>query len=296
MLAVLNNFADVPLPAVTDGNKEPPFLRARGAPMPRTARKQSASSLYHVMNRGVGKQIIYEDDNDKGFFLSRLDDLLVEHHASLLAWCLLDNHFHLLLDIPFQDLPPYMHRLLTGYAGYFNRVHDHAGALFGGRYGSECVDTDEYLMTCVRYIHENPIKARLSKSLDYKWSSFREYKVKSRHVDPDLVLRVFGSRNQLLRFHYMEHEDDQCMDYGVRHTVISDKHALEVAKAVLGKDGVLAVKGMDRDGRNEALVQLRESGLGVRQIQRLTGVSKSIISRVTGTGGTGGCCHGGYPF
>lgn len=250
--------------------------------MPRTARKQSASSLYHVMNRGVGKQIVFEDDADRAFFLSKMDRLLVEHRATLIAWCLMDNHFHLFLEIPHEELSAFMHRLQTTYAGYFNRVHDHTGALFGSRFRSEAVETDEYLMQLVRYIHENPVKGHITRSLDYKWSSFREYKDKPRRVDTSLALGVFGGWRQMIAFHNVAHEEDSCMDYDTSpDSRLSDIHALEVAESVLGKDGVLTVGGMCREERNAALVRLRESGLGIRQIQRLTGVSKSVVSRVT---------------
>ena len=117
--------------------------------MPRIARQESPSSIYHVMNRGAGKQIIFEDDADKSFFVRKLAALLREHNADLLAWCLMDNHYHLLLRIEHDSLATIMHRLQTSYAGYFNRVHEHSGALFGSRFLSEPVDSDEYLLTVV---------------------------------------------------------------------------------------------------------------------------------------------------
>jgi REP element-mobilizing transposase RayT len=248
--------------------------------MPRAARKESSTSLYHVINRGSGKQIIFENDLDRRFFMSRLDSLLVEHEGSLLAWCLMDNHFHLLLDISFSDLAHLMHGLQTNHAGYFNRVHGHSGSLFGTRYKSEAVETDEYLMTLVRYIHENPRKAGAAKGLHYRWSSFDEYTGRPVHIDPSLVLSVFGSKNQFLLFHNASHDDDQCMDVE-EHTIafMSDEQALRIAEDVFGQDAVLNMKGLDRAARDEALVTLREMGLGVRQIQRLTGISLKVISR-----------------
>jgi len=82
--------------------------------------------------------------------MKKLEALLDEEGGTLLAWCLMGNHFHLLATIPFERLNELMHRLQTSYAGYFNRVYGHVGAVFEGRFKSEPVETDEYLMTVVR--------------------------------------------------------------------------------------------------------------------------------------------------
>lgn len=177
-----------------------------------------------------------------------------------------------------------MHRLQTSYAGYFNRVHEHTGALFGTRFKSEPVETDEYLMTVVRYIHENPVKAHIAEGLRYPWSSFREYEGNPLHINPDFVLDVFGGRRQLLAFHDLEHDEGKCMDYlEPQEKWLSDDCALAIAEDELGKDVLLTVKGMSREKRNAAIVALRKRGLGVRQIQRLTGVSLGGISRAVTT-------------
>lgn len=248
--------------------------------MPRTARKQSASSIYHVMNRGEGRQIIFEDDADRAFFMRRLDDLVAETHGTLLAWCLLDNHFHLLVGASLDSLKRLMHRLQTGYAGYFNRVHRHDGALFGGRFRSEPVDTDECLMTVVRYIHENPTRAGLG-DLDYRWSSYREYCGDAVHVDSGLVLGVFGGIEQFRSFHAADHDDERCLDVvGLPRHGIVDEEARALADNLLGGEGTTAsLGGKNRVDRDRGLATLKGAGLSVRQIQRLTGISLGTISR-----------------
>ncbi len=247
--------------------------------MPRTARKQSASSIYHVMNRGEGRQIIFEDDADRAFFMRRLDDLLAEMHGALLAWCLLDNHFHLLVNMPLDSLERMMHRLQTGYAGYFNRVHRRDGALFGGRFESEPVDTDEYLLNVVRYIHENPLKAGLG-GLDYRWSSYREYCGDAAHVNPGLVLGAFGGVGQFRSFHATKHDGVRCLDMAeLPRRSVSDEEARAMADDLLGKGAVASLGGIDRAARDRGLASLKDAGLSLRQIQRLTGISLGTISR-----------------
>lgn len=151
--------------------------------MPRIARRSSRTSFYHIVNRGSGKQIIFEDDSDRAYFMKRLNAVIADNEGRLLAWCLMDNHFHLLVEIPHDRLSTLMHRIQTSYAGYFNRVHGRVGQLFGSRFKSEPVEDDEYLMKLVRYIHENPVKADLPQGLRYPWSSYSEYVRSERYID-----------------------------------------------------------------------------------------------------------------
>lgn len=247
--------------------------------MPRVARKQSASSIYHVINRGDGRRIIFEDDADRAFFMTRLDELLAEMRGTLLAWCLLDNHFHLLVSAPLDSIKVLMHRLQTGYAGYFNRVHHRDGALFGGRFRSEPVDTNEYLMTVIRYIHENPIKAAVG-GLGYRWSSYREYCCDATYVNPEFVLGVFGGVEQFCSFHAAEHDDEKCLDMvELPRRGVSDEEARAIADDLLGQGVAASLDGKGRAERDQGLAVLKGAGLSVRQIQRLTGIALGTISR-----------------
>lgn len=247
--------------------------------MPRTARRQSESSIYHVINRGEGRQIVFEDNADRSFFMRKLDALLAEQGGTLLAWCLMDNHFHLLLSIPFDRLDRLMHRLQTSYAGYFNRVHGHVGAVFGGRFKSEPVETDEYLMTVIRYIHENPRKAGVSGGLGFRWSSYQEYRNGGGHTDTAFVLGVFGGFAQFERFHKADHPEERCLETGGNSVHrLNDEEAKRIADSLLGKGGASSLKRASRQERDEALARLKEAGLSVRQIQRLTGISLGTIS------------------
>ena len=247
--------------------------------MPRFARRESLSSIYHVIVRGVSRQIIFEDDGDRAFFMSRVVSYRKEFDGELLAWCLMDNHVHLLLKMPFTNLSRFMHALLTDYAGYFNRVHGRTGPLFEGRFKSEPVESDEYLMTVVRYIHRNPVKAKMTDGPSYPWSSYDEYcDGKDGWVQTGFVLGVFGSKTEFLKFHG-EDEDDSCLEVpDLDRRRLPDEEALHIAEEVLGNGIVGHIKAMPRNERNAALAALKESGLSVRQIQRLTGISLGTIS------------------
>lgn len=142
--------------------------------MPRSARLDLPGLLQHVIVRGVDRCDIFLDDADRRRFLLSFSKLLAETDTECLAWSLMSNHFHLLLRPRKSHLAPFMRRLLTGYAIYFNLRHKRSGHLFQNRYKSMVCEEDAYLLELIRYIHLNPLRARLVKDLaeldHYDWS------------------------------------------------------------------------------------------------------------------------------
>lgn len=130
-------------------------------------RRQCESQIYHVMARGVGRMLLFEDDADRSRYLSFLDDALSRHDLDVLAWCLMDNHIHLLVRGQLERVAKVMQLAGRSYALYFNRRHDHVGHLFQGRYASKPIEGNEHLLTVVRYIHQNPIESGASENCHY---------------------------------------------------------------------------------------------------------------------------------
>ena len=129
--------------------------------MPRQARLDSPGTLHHVMLRGIEKRHIVIDSIDADAFLARLGEVAHATGTSIYAWALMPNHAHLLLRSGPGGLPIVMRRVLTGYAQHFNRRHHRHGHLFQNRYKSIVCDEDEYFRALVRYIHLNPLRAKL---------------------------------------------------------------------------------------------------------------------------------------
>ncbi len=144
--------------------------------MPRGPRLDVADALYHVIARGVERRAIVRDDHDRSDFLERLAVLCVEEGATLFAFVLMDNHFHLVVRRHQRPLGLLMQRLLTGYSGRFNRRHRRAGHLFQNRYKSILCDQNAYLLELVRYVHLNPVRAGMvAEPTSYSWSSHAMY-------------------------------------------------------------------------------------------------------------------------
>ena len=142
--------------------------------MPRQPRLDAPGVLQHVMARGIERRKIFWDDKDRSSFLERLALILEETQTQCYAWTLIPNHFHLLLRTGPTPLSKVMRRLMTGYAVTFNRRHRRAGHLFQNRYKSVVCEEDPYLLELIRYIHLNPLRAKLVedlKALDkYPWT------------------------------------------------------------------------------------------------------------------------------
>jgi REP element-mobilizing transposase RayT len=245
----------------------------------RTARKHGETDVYHITARGVGQQLIFETDADKRHYLGTLRDQLKKSSGKLLAWCLMDNHVHLLVEQPIDVLSKTMRSVNSGYALYFNLVHGRSGHLFQGRFRSEPVDDDAYLMTVVRYIHQNPMKAEMTRGCSYAWSSYDAYASGDVPEGGELVLGAFGSREAFRKFHEEDGSEAGCIDFEPRARRLDDEAALAVGLELFGDSGLGEIKGLPRAERDARLATLRKRGLTVRQVQRLAGVSLGVISK-----------------
>lgn len=126
------------------------------------------------MQRGIRRQEIFTNDEDYGLFIALLKQELKRFNCVLHAYCLMTNHYHLLLETTDKEVWKFMKNLSQHYARYYNSKHSYKGHLFEGRYVSVLVDTDEYFLQVSRYIHLNPVKARMCKAAEfYPHSSYR---------------------------------------------------------------------------------------------------------------------------
>ena len=128
--------------------------------MPRLPRLQFEGALYHVFSRGNRRERIYETDSDYAMFEKIMIEAMNWSGVQLYAWCLMPNHFHLLLETPEGNLSEFMQRLATRYAKYFNWAHKKVGHVFQSRYGARLCDKESYFTELVRYIHLNPYRTK----------------------------------------------------------------------------------------------------------------------------------------
>jgi REP element-mobilizing transposase RayT len=176
--------------------------------MPRKSRIDAPGALHHIIARGIDRGKIFQDPTDKRNFLNRLADILKDAETSCFAWALIPNHFHLLLRTGTVPIATVMRRLLTGHALFYNRRHRLYGHLFQNRYKSILCQEDTYLLELVRYIHLNPLRARLVQNM----SSLDKYSFCGHSVlmdqrsndwqDTEAVLQMFGQKASAARRQY----------------------------------------------------------------------------------------------
>ena len=167
--------------------------------MARNPRVDFPGAVHHVYGRGIEKRKIYRDDRDRHVFLQRTGSNISRWKVRCIAWALMENHFHFLVQSEGGNLPLFMRCLLTGYSLYFNERHTRVGHLFQNRYKSRLITKESYLREAIRYIHLNPLRSGLVSSLevlrDYPWTGHRQIlsPVAACWMDIETLQRLFSN-------------------------------------------------------------------------------------------------------
>lgn len=250
--------------------------------MSRQGRKISSTGIYHVMNKGVSNQIMFEDVTDCKYFLNLLKIYKKEYNIKIVAYCLMENHYHLLIIDKDCNISAFMQALQSRYAEFFNFHHKRCGPLHNGRFQSEVVENDEYLLTVLRYIIQNPQKAGISSYKDYKWSSYAEFFSNKNDCISDVsyIKMLFINQKEYISFIEKDSEDS-CLE--IKNKVffgIMDEKAKKYIHKKFKVATCSALRSFERLKRNRAIYKLRKYGLSIRQIERLTGISRGIVQSI----------------
>lgn len=267
----------------------------RGMLMPRRARRLSESKIYHIIIRGNERQNIFRSAEDKEKFLEILRIKRKEGCYEYLAYCLMDNHVHLIIDQGEENIAKIMQGINVRYAQYFNKRYDRIGHLFQDRFKSEEIGDDRYLLAAVRYIHNNPVKVGMVETpANYRWSSYNSYinsGVDLGIVNCKIVRSIFSEEKDraitLFKEFSMLNSEDTFID-------LSDKvvaNEISIQNEEQARDFVLnylrqqhieieALKN-DKQNRNALIIQLKnQSRMSVRGIANLLGLDRNMIQRI----------------
>ena len=249
--------------------------------MPRQAREKSESGIYHIMLRAINQQQIFEDEEDNEKFLEILKDCKAISGYKVFAYCLMGNHAHLVLKIEKEELEQIFKRIGARFVYWYNWKYRRRGPLFQDRFKSEPIEDDQYFLTVLRYIHQNPIKAKLVENIaEYKYSSYNSYiEEKGKGItDVDFALAIIN-KDEFIRFNNQPN-DDNCLEDNEKVFRISEDEAWEIIKKISKCKNTTEFQELDIARRNVAIKKMREVPLSIRQISRLTGVSKGVIERI----------------
>ncbi|SES89808.1 REP element-mobilizing transposase RayT [Oceanobacillus limi] len=255
--------------------------------MPRKAREKSKSGTYHIMLRGANRQEIYHDDVDCMKFLEIVEKYKATTEIKVYAWCLMNNHVHLLLKEGNEEISTTMKRIGVSYVVYYNNKYATTGHLFQDRFRSENVETSRYLLTVTRYIHQNPVKAGIVNQVDgWRWSSclgyYGNYCFPKNLLDKELVLGMFSTEQasavEKFKLYNETKNDDDCLDEHVMRRRKTDEEARIVIKQLLGTTKIQHVKSLPKEKRTEVFQKIKElDGVSQRQAARILGVSVNLI-------------------
>ena len=249
--------------------------------MPRAAREKSESGIYHIMLRGVNKQQIFEEKEDYEKFIQILKECKEISKFELYAYCLMGNHVHLMVRVEKEPLETVFRRIGSRFVYWYNIKYERHGHLFQDRYKSEPIDDDAYFVVALRYILRNPVKAGLCDNpKEYQYSSYKDYMncEKNTMSDTEKGLSLIGLKN--FEEYINTDNNDKCLEI---ETTAKIRITVEKAKLIIHKkakcDSVAEFQEIPKAKRDKVLRVLKEQGLSIRQISRLTGTPKGVVER-----------------
>lgn len=251
--------------------------------MPRPKRIKSLTNTYHIMIRGVNRENIFHDNDDKRKFLQISQYYLNKLDLEMYAYCLMDNHVHFLIK-SLQNINKFMQCIQTVYSQYFNKRYKRIGHLFQDRFKSIPVEENTYLLECVRYIHQNPVKAKISSIDQYLWSSYNEYIKKSYMVEPNFILKLFSEDRKEAIIKYTEYMNIISAESDLRNIGIEDKISDEEAIQFIERYFNINIKELSKYDiieRNKIISKIiKLKIISTRQISRITEIDRNIIRRI----------------
>ena len=268
--------------------------------MPRKARKLSSTNIYHVMIRGNRKQDIFLEDEDRFRFTKILKKVKQKGEYELFAYCLMNNHIHLLIKEKDERLFQIMKRINVSYVTYFNQKYQQIGHLFQGRFKSEPIEDETYLLVVLSYIHNNPLNAFIVKNLEeYPWSSYCLYTKKLSHqnflIDSENILPLFSpDKNKAIdlfvRYHHQNIPEksniielpEEVKKYN--QSLINEQEAKQYLQNYFKKFNLELSNLKEkehRSHRNNLISYLKlNSYLSIRGIANILGVSATTVHKI----------------
>ena len=245
----------------------------------------SENQVYHVMLRGNDRQKIFIDQEDKERIIATIKEKREGSRYLIYAFCVMDNHIHLVIKEGEENLSRIIKRIATSYAFYFNQKYKRSGHVFQDRFRSENIENEKYLLAVIRYVHQNPEKAGIGTIESYRWSSYWEYLKKETGLvetgeilgmvseDQEKAIREFKRFNR-------EKADEECID-------VAEEKETDPEKIRDMVDGYLRAKGIDRAelrspggrGSREEIVKLlqEKTGLSLRGIAQELGLNREMV-------------------
>lgn len=220
--------------------------------MAREARKESSTKIYHIVNRGIERRSIFAEKRERTRMINIIRENWKKYQVNFYAYCIMPNHFHMLVQADLKTLALFIAVISARYALYYNYKHRRSGYVFQNRYRSQCVENEAYFWNCLRYIHLNPVKAKLSDDLvSYHHGSMREYftilEEGEQILCPDAFGKIkerFGNSRNFLEFH-----EQTCQELFIDTREEEFEQKVEIAEQILNAcaaaEGISLIEALD---------------------------------------------------
>ncbi len=260
--------------------------------MARQQRVKSESGYYHIMIRGNERRNLFHCEDDKLRFMEILKEKKQGDRFFLHAFCLMDNHVHLMLSEGTEDVAKVMKRITVSYVSYFNRKYKRVGHLFQDRYKSESVEEDAYVLALIRYIHQNPVKAGMVESAgDYPWSSYNGYleaeNCFAEVIETKTVLGLLSDHESVAKERFTEYMNEEAeeefLDVVEKDDVMEEEMAKELYEDMLLSENT--TEGSRRAPVTDALIKefKVKTNFSIRKIAEITGLNKNRVNKMLKT-------------
>lgn len=256
--------------------------------MPRKTRQKSSTKVYHIIIRGNGKQDIFFEKQDYSKFVKDICQTKEKYEYELYAYCLMSNHVHLVIYDKKDNLSKIIQGLTVRYSSYWNKKYERVGHLFQDRFLSKSVETQSYLKTVCRYIHQNPCKGGVAEMEKYIWSSYQEFVKENKLIDEKQVLSLFGydrreAINNFIEFHKVNKKESTIKDFMEYEMVekLKDEEAVKYLVEILELENIQQLSKYNLKEQKDCLKKLKSTkGISSLQIARITGLSRKMIETI----------------
>ena len=248
----------------------------------RALRRYSNTGVYHIILRGIDKQDIFYDDQDRNVFKKIIKITSDIYKYKVYCYCLMNNHIHLVIRIKDNFLSKGIQSIEIRYLRYFNKKYERTGGLFEDRFKSKTVENKEYFLNLCRYVHRNPEKALIEKVENYKWSSYIEYIGTEELIDKSVLLYYF--ENNIEEFKKFTHSNLYDNIHYVEFEImkaISDEELINLILQELKIKDLNELIIFDKKQKEEKLKIIKKLGIkNVAQVSRVTKINKRIVKRI----------------
>ena len=241
------------------------------------------AGYHHIINRGVNRGIVFNNSADKEMFLQIINKAATIHKVTLHDYCLMDNHYHMLIETEKENLSTFIRIVSANYSQYFNKRYKRSGHLWQDRFQSKYITSEEYLYTLIRYIEYNPLEAALAKKVgDYPYTlSSLIFNAKDHYPCSNESLLIKSFDHKSLAEFLQKPMSEEELDY------LKEKQKQKIKKT---EDGIKISQSKEfeehfrniqnREDRNLAIINAYFDGYTQSSISRYLNVSKSLVSKV----------------